>query len=187
MLGKYSDNDIIEGIRQQDDTILNYLYNNYFKLIKNHIIRNNGSADDAHDVFQETIILLYKKILQNNFELTSDLRGFFFGIARNIWNNQQRHKSRTEEISGFEFPDENEEELAENLYEKILTRSFEKLKPECQEVLKLFYGGASFEEIAMKMNFKSDTYARRKKYLCKEALIEIIKSDPEYIDYMRFL
>ncbi|MGB4292846.1 MAG: hypothetical protein WBJ37_08185, partial [Bacteroidales bacterium] len=78
-MGKLSDKDIIEGVRRQDEKILNYLYDNYFKLVKNHVIKNNGTEDDASDVFQETIILLYQKICENNLELTSDLRGFFFG------------------------------------------------------------------------------------------------------------
>jgi hypothetical protein len=32
------------------------------------------------------------------------------------------------------------------------------------------------------MGLKNESYARRKKYLCKEALMEIIKTDPEYQD-----
>jgi len=49
-------------------------------------------------------------------------------------------------------------------------------------VLKLFSEGSSYEEIARKMGMKNEAYARRKKYLCKEALMEIIKTDPEYHD-----
>jgi DNA-directed RNA polymerase specialized sigma24 family protein len=49
-------------------------------------------------------------------------------------------------------------------------------------VLKLFSEGYSYEEIARKMGMKNEAYARRKKYLCKEALMEIIKTDPEYQD-----
>jgi DNA-directed RNA polymerase specialized sigma24 family protein len=61
------------------------------------------------------------------------------------------------------------------------------LKPDCQNVLNLYYDGCSYEEIAEKMGLKNETYARRKKYLCKEALMEIIKEDPEYLEYQRFL
>jgi hypothetical protein len=28
-------------------------------------------------------------------------------------------------------------------------------------------------------------YARRKKYLCKEALLDLVKEDPEYQEYLR--
>lgn len=187
LLGKLSDNDIIEGIRRQDEAILNYLYDNYFRLVKNHIVKNNGSEEDAYDVFQDTIVVLYQKIYENNLKLTSDLRGYFFGIARNVWNNQLRQKEKTEELSNTDYPEDTEEDVTDSLFIRIMNRAFEKLKPECQEVLRLYYDGVSFEEIAKRMNFKNETYARRKKYLCKETLVEIIKSDPEYIDYLRFL
>lgn len=93
--------------------------------------------------------------------------GFFFGIARNVWNNLFRQKSKTEELHNIDIVEENDEEVSDQLFMKIMTRAFNKLKPECQEVLKMFYDGLSFEEIAQKMNYKNETYARRKKYLCK--------------------
>mgnify|MGYP001569388319 CR=1 FL=1 len=54
-------------------------------------------------------------------------------------------------------------------------------------VLNLYSDGSSYEEIAEKMDLKNETYARRKKYLSKEALLEIVKEDPEYQEYLRFL
>jgi RNA polymerase sigma factor (sigma-70 family) len=183
---KLSDKTIIEGIRGQDDKVLNYLYDHYFQTVKNHVVKNSGSDEDVSDVFQDTIIALYQKISEDSFTLTTDLKGYFFGIARNIWSVQLRHKARTEELK-FDLPEEEEEEIHDPLFQKIMTRAFNRLKPDCQTVLTLFYDGYSYEEIAAKMSLKNETYARRKKYLCKESLMEFIKEDPEYQDYLRFL
>lgn len=185
MFRKLSDKAIIDGIRGQDDKVLSYLYDHYYQTIKNHILKNSGSEEDVSDVFQDSIITLYQKITDNNFELTSDLKGYFFGIARNMWNNELRDKRRMEELT-FDLPEE-EEESFDLVFQKIMTRAFNRLKPDCQRILTLFYDNNSFQEIAEKMNLKNETYARRKKYLCKEALMEIIKEDPEYIEYQRFL
>jgi RNA polymerase sigma factor (sigma-70 family) len=183
---KLSDTTIIEGIRCQEDKVLNYLYDHYFQTVKNHVIRNSGSVEDVSDVFQDTIIALYQKIVEDNFNLTTDLKGYFFGIARNIWSVQLRHKARTEELN-VDLPDEEEDEINDPMLQKIMTRAFNKLKPDCQRVLTLFYDSCSYEDIAVKMKLKNETYARRKKYLCKEALMEFIKEDPEYQEYQRFL
>ena len=182
---KLPDTAVIEGIRKQDDKVLNYLYDNYYQTVKNHVLKNSGSEEDVSDLFQETIITLYQKISENNFTLTSDLKGYFFGIARNIWNAELRGKRRTEELT-IDLPEEDEDTI-DPLFQKIMTRAFNKLKPDCQKILTLFYDGCSYEEIAFKMKLKNETYARRKKYLCKEAIMEIIKEDPEYIEYQRFL
>ena len=186
MFGKLSDNAIIDGLRRQDDKVLNYLYDHYLPAAKNHVLRNSGSADDVSDVFQDCIITLYQKISQDSFNLTTDLKGYFFGIVKNVWSVQLRLKRRTEELS-TDFPDDNAEEQNDQFFQRILSGAFKKLKPDCQKVLTLYYDGCSYEEIAKKMDLKNETYARRKKYLCKEALMEIIKDDAEYREYQRFL
>ncbi len=66
-----------------------------------------------------------------------------------------------------------------------VSRAFLKLKPDQQMILSLFSDGHSYEEIASRMNLKNELYARRKKYLCKEALLDLVKEDPEYQEYLR--
>ena len=181
---KISDNTLIEGIRQQDEKILNWLYDNYRQSVRHHILKNSGTEADVSDVFQDSIIALYNQISGNELKLTTDLKGYFFGIARNIWSSQLRHKARNTEIKD-DIPDvENDEEPRNLVLERIVSRAFQKLKADSQTILTMFSEGSSYEDIAVKMNFKNETYARRKKYLSKEALMEFIKEDPEYKNYL---
>jgi RNA polymerase sigma factor (sigma-70 family) len=184
---KISDRVVIEGVRNQDGNILNWLYDNYLQAVKSYVLKNSGSTEDVSDVFQDSIIILYKQITEDSINLTSDLRGYFFGIARNVWNAQLRKKQKTTELE-IDLSDEDDtDDINDPILERIVSRAFKKLKPDQQIILNLFSEGHSYEEIALKMNLKNDTYARRKKYLCKEALLEIIKEDPEYQEYLRFL
>jgi RNA polymerase sigma factor (sigma-70 family) len=186
LFNKISDIDIITGVRNQDDKVLNWLYDNYFQSVRNHVLNNSGSDDDVSDVFQDAIIVLYNQITENKLRLTSDLKGYFFGIARNVWNSQLRKKQKTIELE-FDLPDEEEtEDQSDPTLERIISRVFQRLKPDQQMVLNLFSDGLSYEEIAVKLNLKNEVYARRKKYLCKEALLELVKEDPEYQEYLRF-
>jgi len=182
---RISDINIIEGVRNQDDKILNWLYDNYFNTVKNHVLSNSGSDEDVSDVFQDTIIVLFNQITEEKLKLTSDLKGYFFGIARNVWSSHLRKKQKTVELE-IDLPDEEEtEEQYDPTLERIVSRVFLKLKPDQQMVLNLFSEGLSYEEIASKMNLKNEVYARRKKYLCKETLLELVKEDPEYQEYLR--
>lgn len=186
MFNRLSDKSIIEGVKKQDDKTLNWLYDNYFQSVKNHVIKNSGTKDDVSDVFQDTIIILYKQICDDTLILTSDLKGYFFGVAKNIWNNNLRMRKDTAELYA-DIPDDSvQEDASDFLLEKIVSRAFEKLNPEFQKILTLFSEGYSYEEIARMMKLTNDTNARRKKYLSKEALMEIIKEDPEYQEYLRF-
>lgn len=183
---KISDKSIIEGIRNQDDTTLNWLYNNYYNTVSKHILKNNGVSDDVSDVFQDTIIVLYNQITDGTLNLTSDLKGYFFGIARNIWNTQLRKKRKTVELELDLLQEPEIEEDNDRMFERIVNRAFQKLKPDSQAVLNLYYEGCSYDEIAVKMNLKNEGYARRKKYLSKEALMEMVYKDPEYQEFLRY-
>jgi RNA polymerase sigma factor (sigma-70 family) len=187
LFNKISDTKIIEGVQKQDEKILNWLYSNYLQSVKSYVLKNSGSLEDVSDVFQDSIIVLYRQITENSLNLTTDLKGYFFGIARNVWNAQLRRKQKTTELD-FDLADEDEfADINNQLFEKVISRAFQKLKPDEQKVLNLFSEGQSYENIALTMNFKNETYARRKKYLCKEALLELVKKDPEYQEYLRFL
>lgn len=185
---RISDTRIIEGIKSQNEDILGWLYDNYFQTVKNHILKNSGNEEDVADIFQDTIIILYKQITEDTLTLTSDLKGYFFGIARNLWNAQLRKNNKTSTMEpDFDIAEEQfSEEHEDPLFERIMSRAFLKLKLDCRMILTLYADGRSFQEIAVSMNFKSEDYARRKKYLCKESLLELVKADPEYQEYLRF-
>lgn len=184
---KISDIDIIEGVRKQDDKVLNWLYDNYLQSVRSYVLKNSGSEEDVSDVFQDSIIVLYTQISENNLNLTTDLKGYFFGIARNVWNAHLRKKHRTIELKIDIADEEDIEEINNLILERVVSRAFQKLRPDQQMVLNLFSEGLTYEEIALKMNLKNETYARRKKYMCKEVLLEFVKEDPEYQEYLRFL
>lgn len=184
---KYSDIEIIEGIRNQDDRILNWLYDNYYRMVKDHVLKNSGSTDDVSDVLQDSVIILFEQITDNKINLTSDIRGYFFGIVKNVWNSQLRKRQKTTNLITDHPDDDGSDDYNNQLLERIITRAFTKLKPDQQIVLNMFAEGKSYEEIAHNLDLKSEEYARRKKYLCKEALMDIVKEDPEYHEYLRFL
>jgi RNA polymerase sigma factor (sigma-70 family) len=187
LFNKISDIAILEGVRKQDEKILNWLYDNYFQSVRNYVLNNSGSSEDVSDVFQDSIIILYRQITEDNLKLTSDLKGYFFGISRNVWNALLRKKRRTTELVIDLEDDGDLEDANYPILERILSRAFQKLKPDQQMVLNLFSEGHTYEDIALKMNLKNEIYARRKKYLCKEILMELVKKDPDYQEYLRFM
>lgn len=183
----FSDTSIIDGVRKQDTKVLNWLYDNYLPSVRSYVFNNCGTAEDVSDVFQDSIIILYTDITEDNINLTTDLKGYFFGIARNVWNARLRKQRRT---TVLEFDIEDEEDSSEMnniIIEKAVIRAFQKLKPDQQKILNLFTDGLSYEEIAIKMDLKNEMYARRKKYLSKEVLLDLLKEDPEYQEYVRLL
>ena len=176
---------IIEGIRNRDNQVLTTVYRELFPVVRYYVINNGGNQDDAKDVFQESIIIAFKQINQNNFELKSGFDSYLYGIARLVWlkilRNRSIHKRNIDKIEETEFNYDTPEFLIEEELElRLFRKYFLKLGTECQKVLRLISDGIPYDKIAEEMRYKSEKIVRNKKYKCKEALIKMIKSDREY-------
>jgi RNA polymerase sigma factor (sigma-70 family) len=176
---------IIDGIRKRDNKVLTLIYKELFPVVRYYVMSNGGTQDDAKDVFQESIIVVFKQITLSSFEIKTGFEAYLYGVSRLVWlkilRNRATHDRNIMQLSepeSFYLPSDNyiEEELEMRLFRKY----FLKLGAECQRVLRLISEGLPYEQIAEQLGYKSEKIVRNKKYKCKEALIKMIKDDPEY-------
>ncbi len=80
-----TDSEIVFGILNNSESAIKRLYVAYFPMVLQLIINNNGTADDAKDIYQEAIIVLYNKIKKGDFELNSKLKTFIYSVCRRLW------------------------------------------------------------------------------------------------------
>jgi hypothetical protein len=80
-----------------------------------------------------------------------------------------------------ELPDKVMEEIYDDEVEKyrLYQQHFLTLNDDCQKVLLLFMKKLSLKEIAVEMGYKTEKYAKTRKYLCKEELKKRIINDPK--------
>ena len=89
-----TDEVLIKGLKEQNSRCIKYLYREYFPLAKSIVERNSGNYEDAEDLFQDSIVVLYKRITKDNVTLKCSLKTFFFGICKNLWNQRLDRKWR---------------------------------------------------------------------------------------------
>ena len=86
---------IVESIKRGDDaSALDYLYNQPLKKIRKYILSNNGTREDANDIFQDTVIVLFNQIKKEKYNVDLDLDGFLFVVARNLWVDKVRKEKK---------------------------------------------------------------------------------------------
>ncbi|MEZ5105756.1 MAG: sigma-70 family RNA polymerase sigma factor [Draconibacterium sp.] len=187
MIG-YSDEQILKGILRHDNLILQYIYKQYYYNINYFIKKNQGSEDDASDIFQEAIIIIYRKIKENDliFEKSS-FKNYLFSVCRLLWLKQLEKKRVEKEKLNDSLPfqedlyDDNLNEIIEkNERYGLYQKHFSTLSTDCQKLLQLFFEKVPLREIAKVMGYKSEKYAKKRKYKCKELLISRIKQDAEF-------
>lgn len=175
---------IIDGIRNQDKTILKAIYYTYFPSIKKLIEDNSGNEQDAKDIFQETLIIFYRKIKAGNLKIHTSFKAYIFAACRKLWLKELLTRNvEIEQLAIFSAyqntPDINIDEYTKHKQYQLYQKHFKRLEKGCQETLKMFLNEMSFKEIAKKLGTSYD-YIRIKKTRCKEQLIRYIKEDPEY-------
>lgn len=185
----YKIKDFEKDLYKNEKETFKNLYNKYYKLIHNYVINNNGSEDDAKDVFQEAIIVIIRNIENNQVDKNVKFISYLYSISKYIWLKHLRKNKyliknndewNIEEVRENSYFSDTIEIIDESLEKGIFQRNFLKLGKKCQELLKLFFQKFSLKEIAEKMGFKSENYVKKKKFLCKEELIKLIKQDKDY-------
>lgn len=183
-MSRFSQEEIIDGLRRRDNRILKYIYKHNYTAIHHLVLTNSGTDEDAKDVFQESLMIAFKNIRsKKNFKLESSFQTYIYSIARLLWLKNLRNKSNENNLKEnhpfIEFEDPkpfNEEDLRYAVYQK----AFGKLPQDCKEILKMMNEGTSQTEIAEKLGFRSKNYISKRKHYCKEYLITKIKEDPEF-------
>lgn len=176
--------DFLSIVRSGDAAGLRSLYQEFLPRIARHIMNKGGSYDDAKDVFQDAIIVLYEKARQPDFKLTSGFYTFLFGVCRNIWGNRLQKKSRTEvtipEDAKYKSDTDTEALIYEAEENRLFWDSFKKLGADCQRLMRLFFEKTKMEEITSLMGYGSVNYTKKRKFVCKEQLVRFVKEDERF-------
>jgi RNA polymerase sigma factor (sigma-70 family) len=175
------DQHVLELIRAGDRTGLMRLYDDNRRPIVSHVTRNGGSADEAEDVLQESVVIVWEKVRTAELELTARLSTFTFAVARRIWLRRLAHRRREPSVEAdpdvladdtTSEPPEDEERI------EAMRRAFDRLGEPCRTLLLLFYWEQlSMAEVATQLGFANADVAKTKKYQCKEQLRRLMAGD----------
>jgi RNA polymerase sigma factor (sigma-70 family) len=184
---KYSDKELFEGMVKADPRVLKFIYTENFPSIRQYVLLNKGNEDDAKDIFQDSMVILYKKIKRPGFELTSSLGTFLYSICRFVWlkelssrkvhaiiENEDKNKELISDEKGIIELIERNERLG--LYKE----KFEELSDDCKRVLKMFLNKIPIKDITKAMGYSSDQHTKNRRFRCKKSLIDKIKKSNKF-------
>ena len=92
---RFTDVEIINYIKQgKDDAVLKYLYKKQWSVIRNYVIKNNGSEEEAQDIFQDAIVAFYKQVKLGKYNMNYEIGGFIYSVSRNLWINKVKKDNK---------------------------------------------------------------------------------------------
>jgi RNA polymerase sigma factor (sigma-70 family) len=147
----------------------------------NLVLRNSGTADDAEDLLQESLVVLWERVRSGRFEYKARLSTFIYATARNIWMQtlRKREARATSELD----PEAHEDPalspldvLIQTEHSTQISEALGKIGEQCRKLLLLFYWEElSMNEIALQLGFANADTAKAKKYQCKKNLEELLR------------
>lgn len=168
----YTPKELLDGLATSDKKVVEYLYKEYFGMVQSFIIQNNGSYDDARDVFQDAMIVLYDKARDQHFELTAQLKTYIYSICRRLWlkklQYQQKYVAPVESLQET-VPVEDEVAQKEKLDTDfdMMDVSMKSLGEPCKSLLEAYYiQKKNMLEIADEFGYTNADNAKNQKYKC---------------------
>ncbi len=163
---------LLEGLAASNKKAVEAIYRENFNMVQSLIINNNGSADDAKDIFQETMIVLYEKARTGTFELNCQIKTFVYSVARRLWlkrlQQQNRYSSpgdNMESVVAVETElDEHEQRNAEF---ELMDHAISNLGEPCKSLLEAYYfQKKNMQDIAANFGYTNAANAKTQKYKC---------------------
>ncbi|MFV8356322.1 RNA polymerase sigma factor [Flavobacterium sp. XS1P32] len=171
----------IEGLANNNSAVIQSIYKKFVPKVVSYIRNNSGDEDQAQDVVQEVLILLFNQAKAKKLQLTCPFDAYFFLLCKRKWLNELKksvNKGVTLQEDFTSTTESTQVMLAETeLFDEkqeLFDLMFQKLGDKCKEVLQLSFSLQSMEEVAKKLNVTYG-YVRKKKSLCTGQLTQWIQ------------
>jgi RNA polymerase sigma factor (sigma-70 family) len=180
---------LLIGLQQDNRPAIETIYKQNYSMVQTLILNNNGSQEDAKDIFQEALIVLYEKVKSGSFELNCQIKTYLYSVCRRLWlkrlNQLQRFSPEVESIEEIVAVEE-EMEVHErrNADFLLMEKAMQGLGEPCKSLLESYYlQKKSMLEIAGNFGYTNADNAKNQKYKClmrlKKLFFDQYKNNPK--------
>jgi RNA polymerase sigma factor (sigma-70 family) len=183
ILKEFTDIEIIECLRSRQSYVVRYLQERYMPMIRLMVFQMGGTLEDAHDIFQDGLIIMLEKIDSKDFVLTCKFKTYLYCVCEHLWKSVLDKRRAAVNYFSRREEAEIEKDFTENtdkkMYEEIFREAFETLDTVSKNILNLYWQEVSPQEIADRLGYTYG-YVRKKKCEAQSELTEKVKRHPGY-------
>jgi len=180
---------LLSGDMRREDRALKDLYLSYFPYIRSYVLKNNGSAEEAQDLFQDTLLVFYQQLKQG-MVIEHSIKAYLYSVARYRWLHKLRDTRPTDDIDEPPEAINVNEDMMEILERQerlsVITRLLDHMGKKCKQLLTLVYfERVSWKAIVERMDFATEGQAKTQKYRCLNQLKDMVRKNPEISSILR--
>ncbi len=175
--------EIIQKIKENDEETIEKIYISNYPAIMYFVISNNGTIQEAKDIYQDAFIIFLDKLKDPAFELYCKIKTYLYSVARRLWLLElARSNKKTpilNETANYIYQHIDEETDLEKREQRFraMYQSLEEIGEHCKNLLTDFYiRKLSMNEITEKMGYTNTDNTKNQKYKCLKRLKTIFFS-----------
>jgi RNA polymerase sigma factor (sigma-70 family) len=170
-----TDAELLTGLAEGSDRALTQVYRRYYPMVLHLVLTNNGDEDEAKDVFQEALMVVYEQVSGESRALHCQLKTYLYSVSRRLWLKALNRKGRFAGLTDTEEAEDVSEDLAQhethNQQFEQMAESLNKLGEPCRTLLEDFYiREMSMQSITEKFGYTNADNAKTQKYKCLQRL-----------------
>lgn len=178
----------IRGVEKDRAAVVRAIYNDakLRNTVKSYVLSHYGSQEDAAIVFDDMIVQFIKTVFSKpELQIEGELAAYLMGIAKHLWYGESKKRMKMKQwdsIENKDFVDQDTISIDQILSDEkrtLLLNVLSHIGKNCKEVLMYWANGYAMDEIAQKLNYKSEGMVRKKKSVCLKELTTIIQLRPE--------
>jgi RNA polymerase sigma factor (sigma-70 family) len=172
----HPDQRYIVALCKGESKLISEIYGKYSREVQIWVTRNNGDADDAQDLFQDSLMAIYDRYCGRDFQLSVSFGALLMAICRRKWFDRISQKKREEGVRNSEaerYTEETpeweaaEEAVLQQKRQECLSRVFELLSEQCRNLLSLIAEGQKpVEDIARQLGLTNANALYQSKHRC---------------------
>ena len=171
----------LEGLLSGNETIIKKIYEKNFQTIVALIKSNNGTYEDAEEIFHKALYQLTARVKVRNFEIKSTFEGYLYIVCRNLWRKELNFRNkqvRNDRVIELNSKQQNDSEfILEQERWELFEEKLNLLSDNCKGLLKKYFNKTPYKEIVKEYNYASENVAFQRIFKCKKRLSELIKKD----------
>ncbi|MBC7554053.1 MAG: sigma-70 family RNA polymerase sigma factor [Taibaiella sp.] len=180
---------LLKSLAKGERVATELVYKQQYPVLNGWLLKNGCSADDAADIFQEAMMVLFGKVQEPEFRLSCNVGTYIFAVGKHLWYKklQQLQKAPVrlfdntgedgDEAGGGTFDEDLNVHHEREAHFELLDVALQQIGEPCKSLLEAYYHkDKSMQEIAVDFGYTNPENAKTQKYKCLTRLKKLFYS-----------
>ncbi|MBQ0736263.1 RNA polymerase sigma factor [Aquimarina celericrescens] len=174
----------LDGLLSGDEAVIDEIYKKNFSQVIVFVKNNQGTYQDAEEIFQDALFQLIIRLNKEKFEIKSSFKAYLFTVCKNLWRKELKNRKKKVRNDGIielvSEVDKHGSFYLEQEQWELFEEKISELSESCRNLLKDFFNKVPYDIIVEKFQYASTNVAFQRVFKCKKRLAELIKKDARY-------